>query len=232
MPTLPEFTKPAELYYDADASRKYHSGSRMLRIQGEMANRALDLLNVTEDSALILDIGCGSGLSGKILTQRNHQWIGMDISKEMLKIASQESAASGFLCSDMGKPFPFKDDSFDYAISISAVQWLFHSFQTEHIPQKRVREFFRSLYAVIRKAAVIQVYCTDDQMERLKSEADRAGFSGGVVVDAEDTKNCKVFLVLTKTISPSKRNLRNGSRKVSSMGKRPNNKSRRCVTML
>jgi len=203
MPSLPELTKPAEMHYDNEESRRYHRGSRITKIQSEMANRAVDLLKITEDSALVLDIGCGSGLSGKILTQRGHLWVGMDISKDMLGIASEEGDASSLLCCDMGNQLPFRDDAFEYAISISVVQWLFHSFKTEHVPQKRIRVFFKSLYSVIRKAVVIQLYCTDKQLETLKHEASRAGFEGGVVVDGEGTKNCKKFMVLRKERDPS-----------------------------
>lgn len=38
---------------------------------------------VTKPS-LLLDIGCGSGLSGEILTEEGHHWVGMDISGSML----------------------------------------------------------------------------------------------------------------------------------------------------
>lgn len=57
-----------------------------------MTERCLELLNLpsqTSDgendySALILDIGCGSGLSGEIITEHGHQWVGADISGSML----------------------------------------------------------------------------------------------------------------------------------------------------
>jgi 18S rRNA (guanine1575-N7)-methyltransferase len=33
-----------------------------------------------------LDIGCGSGLSGEVLEEDGHFWVGMDISPSMLSI--------------------------------------------------------------------------------------------------------------------------------------------------
>lgn len=53
-----------------------------------MTNRALDLLNLSEPS-FILDLGCGSGLSGEILGNAGHTWVGMDISPSMLDVAVQ-----------------------------------------------------------------------------------------------------------------------------------------------
>lgn len=50
-----------------------------------MSERAIELLLLPEDSpSFILDIGCGSGLSGSVLEENGHFWIGMDISTAML----------------------------------------------------------------------------------------------------------------------------------------------------
>ena len=52
-----------------------------------MSTRAIELLLLPEDEVcLILDVGCGSGLSGAVLDEQGHHWIGMDISKSMLGI--------------------------------------------------------------------------------------------------------------------------------------------------
>lgn len=50
-----------------------------------MTYRALELLNLPEDvPAFLLDIGCGSGLSGEILDEEGHDWVGIDIAPSML----------------------------------------------------------------------------------------------------------------------------------------------------
>lgn len=49
-----------------------------------MAYRALELLNLPPGPAFLLDIGCGSGLSGEILEEEGHVWVGMDIAPAML----------------------------------------------------------------------------------------------------------------------------------------------------
>lgn len=58
--------------------------SRIASVQAEMAYRALELLNLPPGPAYLLDIGCGSGLSGEILEEEGHIWVGMDISPSML----------------------------------------------------------------------------------------------------------------------------------------------------
>lgn len=195
---LPEFSNPPDIYYDDQESKKYNCNSRIVKIQSEITRRAIELLNIDDDSSFILDIGCGSGLSGKVLTENHLEWMGIDLSFPMLRVAQETTFACGLMVHDIGNPFPFKDDMFDHAISISAVQWLFHSFQRDHIPIQRIRNFFRSLYRIVKKSAVIQFYCSKKETEILKTEARKAGFYGGIVTDNENTKNCKSFLVLNR----------------------------------
>ena len=50
-----------------------------------MTYRALELLNLPPDEpAFLLDIGCGSGLSGEILDEEGYNWVGCDIAPSML----------------------------------------------------------------------------------------------------------------------------------------------------
>lgn len=49
-----------------------------------MAERCVQLLNLPDEPCLVLDVGCGSGLSGEMLSEYNHMWVGLDISKHML----------------------------------------------------------------------------------------------------------------------------------------------------
>ena len=57
----------------------------MMEIQTTMSHRAIELLNLPpNEEVLILDLGCGSGLSGEVLSELGYQWIGLDISPSML----------------------------------------------------------------------------------------------------------------------------------------------------
>ena len=42
-----------------------------------------------KDYHKLLDIGCGSGLSGSVLTDHGYNWIGVDISSSMLEVAKE-----------------------------------------------------------------------------------------------------------------------------------------------
>lgn len=53
-----------------------------------MTYRALELLNLPPDEpAFLLDIGCGSGLSGEILDEEGYIWAGVDVAPSMLGVS-------------------------------------------------------------------------------------------------------------------------------------------------
>lgn len=73
----PEISAPPEIFYNEDEARKYTENSRMVAIQTQLTERALELLALPDDGEpkLLLDLGCGSGLSGEALTERGHIWL-------------------------------------------------------------------------------------------------------------------------------------------------------------
>ena len=66
----PEFTAPPQIFYNDVEARKYTHSSRVVEIQERLTERAVELLNIPDDGVprLLLDVGCGSGLSGERLT--------------------------------------------------------------------------------------------------------------------------------------------------------------------
>jgi hypothetical protein len=66
----PEHSAPPEVFYDESEASKYTSSSRVIDIQEKLTARATELLALEADGVpkFILDIGCGSGLSGQVLT--------------------------------------------------------------------------------------------------------------------------------------------------------------------
>ncbi|XP_043274961.1 probable 18S rRNA (guanine-N(7))-methyltransferase [Venturia canescens] len=201
MAKRPEHLAPPEVFYNEDEARKYTQNSRMMDIQVQMCERAIELLLLPEDeSCFLLDIGCGSGLSGGVLEDQGHFWIGVDISSAMLNIALEREVEGDLILSDMGQGMPFRAGTFDGAVSISALQWLCNADKTSHNPVKRLYKFFSTLFACLSRCAraVFQFYPENsDQIELVTTQATKAGFFGGVVVDyPNSTKAKKFFLVL------------------------------------
>lgn len=90
--------------------------SRITAIQAEMAYRALELLNLSEGPKYLLDIGCGSGLSGEILEEEGHIWVGMDISPSMLDVANEREVEGDLFLQDAGQGVAFRPGTFDGCI--------------------------------------------------------------------------------------------------------------------
>ncbi|KAG6064709.1 hypothetical protein E4U16_000620 [Claviceps sp. LM84 group G4] len=170
-----------------------------------MTRRALELLDLSSPS-LILDIGCGSGLSGEMLSAVDpseggpHTWIGMDVSPSMLDIALQRDVEGDLLLADIGQGVPFRAGTFDAAISISAIQWLCSAESSDTSPAGRLTRFFNGLYASLKRGgrAVCQFYPKNEvQRNMITQAAVKAGFGAGLLEDDPGTKNVKLYLVLT-----------------------------------
>ncbi|KTW31411.1 hypothetical protein T552_00055 [Pneumocystis carinii B80] len=198
--TRPEHQAPPHIYYDETEARKYTSNSRTQMVQAEMTLRSLDLLNLPKKKmCFLMDIGCGSGLSGEILDQDKHIWVGMDISPWMLETALKRDIEGDLMLSDIGHGLPFRGGCFDGAISISVLQWLLYSDTSSSNPYKRIMRLFSTLYSCLARGAraVFQFYPeTDQSMSIITSLANKCGFSGGVVIDYPDTKKAKKYYLV------------------------------------
>ena len=170
-----------------------------------MTHRALELLDLQHPS-FILDVGCGSGLSGDILSSEEsvdggpHMWVGMDISSSMLAQALKRDVEGDMLLADIGQGVPFRAGTFDAAISISAIQWLCNAETSDVSPEGRLKRFFDGLYASLRRGgkAVCQFYPKNTlQRSMISNAAIKAGFGAGILEDDPETKNVKTYLVLS-----------------------------------
>lgn len=158
------------------------------------------MLNI-EAGSFVLDIGCGSGISGETLQANDFIWEGIDISRDMLNIAAAKEESTGGLWQvDIGQGWRFRPGVFDGAVSISTIQWLCVASKKNDNPFKRCCKFFQSLYDCLRIGgrAVLQFYPDGKrQLEMITTSAMKSGFSGGLIVDyPNSTRAKKYFLVL------------------------------------
>ena len=194
----PEGTKPPELFYDGVEARKYTQSSRIINIQAEITERAIELLDLPPGRpSYILDVGCGSGLSGEALEEAGHYWLGCDISKDMLEVATERESDTGdVINADMGQGLPFRPASFDGVVSISALQWLCYSSSSDQDPKLRLNRFFSSLYTLLKRdaRAVMQFYPENpEQAVLIVQAASKVGFAGGLVIDYPNSSKAKKF---------------------------------------
>lgn len=87
----------------------------------------------------VLDIGCGSGYGSAKLNEAGYQITGVDISKEMIRLATQfrKHAPISFIQADANE-LPFADQSFDGVMSINVLEWT-------NIPVEALAELTRVL---------------------------------------------------------------------------------------
>ncbi|GBG68968.1 hypothetical protein CBR_g3667 [Chara braunii] len=202
MGSRPELQAPPDVYYNDKEARKYTTSSRIIEIQEKLTQRAVELLNLPKDGGprLLLDLGCGSGLSGECLSELGHHWIGWDISRPMLEVAMEREVQGDLLLHDLGHGLGLRSAVFDGAISISAIQWLCNADRSSDGPHQRLKRFFQSLYRSLAKGAraVFQFYPQGQkQIELITTSAMKAGFSGGLVIDyPHSTRAKKYFLCL------------------------------------
>ncbi|KAJ3294235.1 Williams Beuren syndrome chromosome region 22 protein [Rhizoclosmatium sp. JEL0117] len=196
----PEHIAPPEIFYNDIEASKYTDNSRITAIQYEMTQRALELMCLPDEPQLLLDIGCGSGLSGECLDEAGHHWVGLDISPSMLAVANDREVEGDLFLQDIGQGMGYRPGSFDGAMSISVIQWLCNADKSSHVPKKRLLRFFGTLYNALARGsrAVFQFYPEGpEQVEMIMGAAMRSGFTGGLVVDyPNSTKAKKYFLCL------------------------------------
>ncbi|KAL1411300.1 18S rRNA (guanine1575-N7)-methyltransferase [Vanrija albida] len=197
----PEEIGPPEIFYGDTEAKKYTANTRVQTIQAQMTDRALELLQLPADqSCFLLDIGCGSGLSGEILDEDGHVWVGCDISPSMLEVALEREVEGDLFLQDIGQGFGFRPGTFDGAISISVIQWLLNADASSHSPPQRLTRFFTTLHSALKNPsrAVFQFYPnSDDQVQLITSCAQKAGFGGGLVVDYPNSRKArKMYLCL------------------------------------
>ena len=203
----PEHTAPPDVFYNDVEARKYTTSTRIMQIQTQLTERALELLALPEDNQpkLLLDLGCGSGLSGETLTEKGHYWTGFDISPSMLEVAKEREVEGDVCQKDLGQGLGLRPGVYDGAISISALQWLCNAETSQQNPKLRLKCLFDSLYKCLARGAraVFQMYPENTvQAEMITITAMKSGFTGGVVVDfPHSAKARKNYLVLLTSSS-------------------------------
>jgi ubiquinone/menaquinone biosynthesis C-methylase UbiE len=107
----------------------------------------------------ILDVGCGSGIhSQKLLECRKLNVTGIDLSKEMIKIAKKKAPAANFLLMDMCN-LAFSDREFDGL-------WVHASLH--HLPKEKQLIALREFHRVLKNAGLIFIAVKEGNTERFE----------------------------------------------------------------
>jgi len=196
----PEDSHVAGDFYESGEGDSHRDKNAIRNIQGKITLRALELLAVAPPAKL-LDAGCGSGFSSLIAKEVGFEVCGFDLDRKM--VAAAKNAGVEAKVGNLTK-IPFKDASFDAAISISALQWL----GAGKSPKDALEEYYKSAMEFARvlkpaSRAVIQFYPKDEDEAFCAGKAFRkAGFAVRLQIDSADNpKRRKTYLVLALQIA-------------------------------
>lgn len=193
-----EYEKVSD-YFKGNVLVQYANSKNIMRIQEKITKRALELLNLKKDDALILDAGCGAGFAAIYLKEIGYRIVALDIISEFLNVYDIKELNP--INADMCFP-PFKPNTFDAIISISALQWVFRDINNKlmHLMLKNLsKSFFKILKPNGR--VIIQFYPKSNElMKRIgKIITDHTDFDGKFIVDNPNRqKKRKIFLLLSK----------------------------------
>ncbi|MEQ8449965.1 MAG: class I SAM-dependent methyltransferase [Nitratireductor sp.] len=117
-------SKAVEAYYD-DWAATYDKTLADWRYQAP-AEAAERLAGLLEDGALMLDVGCGTGLFGKAMRKaRTVNLTGIDISSASLDLAEREGVYNRLDRVDLqATPLPFETNAMDAAASIGVMTYI------------------------------------------------------------------------------------------------------------
>jgi predicted TPR repeat methyltransferase len=85
----------------------------------ELLARYIDL------KSLVLDVGCGTGLTGQELGRVGFETLhGVDISAPSLESASKKGVYDSLVRADLLEPLPFADSTFDGAVCVGVLSYI------------------------------------------------------------------------------------------------------------
>lgn len=212
--TLPKFPDS----YVGEKSKEYNDSTWMERNQKKTTISCIEYLYdekldnigehdlISEETPLILDMGCGTGFSSEILVSQGFRVVGMDILPDMLYKAKQkkgiyeEYESIELVLADINH-LPFRNSIFELTLSISAYNFIIHGL--EHLEEKKERLFHtaRMILDILKPNGriVIEFYpASDQELELFASSFTRNGFDGFYIKQRDKQQSGQTFLLLKK----------------------------------
>lgn len=106
-----------------------------------------DFLALLPKNAKILDVGCGFGVDSGYMASKGFDVVGVDLSKEMLRLAKQKFPQIDFRQQDI-RDLDFPIESFDGILA---------SCSLIHIPKKDVPALLKKFHKILKKDGAIYI---------------------------------------------------------------------------
>ena len=154
---MAELSYPAKTAYQSEGAAETYDRIRFDSFKGKLADKREKeiigkFLKVLPEGSLVLDLACGTGRITEFLLSKGYKVCGVDISKEMLKVARERVGSSGKLVNFYqaeAESLPFEGRIFDSATCIK----LFG-----HIPPETRIKILQELKRVTKGPFVVAYY--------------------------------------------------------------------------
>lgn len=199
-----EKKRPTMKEYFGETAKIYEKRMGLKKIKVKITMKAIELLSLPKNS-YILDLGCGSGWSTETLYSQGYRVIGIDISKEMAKIAYQKGYIG--IISDMRR-IGLRDETFDGVVSISALNFISENCRTKNEIKRNYKAVAKELYRVLKPSgrAVLEYYPESKIEEEISMNVFvEAGFKGELIRNSYRKRLGQRFLNLVKSEAPEKK---------------------------
>lgn len=183
--------------YMGEKAQVYEQRRGLKRIKTMTTARALELLDL-EKKSFILDIGCGTGWSTEIIKNEGHIVIGLDLSKDMIKLAQKKGIDT--ILADM-RYIGIKSNYLDGSISISALNFVAENSKTKKEIKNNYTKVASEIFRILKPGgkAIFEYYPQSDIELKISTQVfSSVGFQGGLVIDGVGTRKEQKFLVLVK----------------------------------
>ena len=106
-----------------------------------------DFIRLLPKDSKVLDIGCGSGRVSKFLFDHELKVVGIDISRNMLKLAKQKVPDAVFQRKDM-RDLDFPKEFFDGVLALYSII---------HLPRKYHFEIFKKINRLLKQNGIVLI---------------------------------------------------------------------------
>ncbi|OFV67134.1 MAG: Methyltransferase type 11 domain protein [Candidatus Syntrophoarchaeum caldarius] len=151
----------------SERAESYEDAIRRHPVISSIRERIVNGLHL-KNNACILDLGCGSGITGFEIRSRfdDVRIVGVDIADEMVKVAKRSAASEGydtmeFLIGDM-ESIPFRDLTFDLILCINAIRYL-----------KSLERILAEIYRVLNDGGEFILIDSDRESEHMNDEGSK-----------------------------------------------------------
>ena len=126
----------------------------------ESAEKFLSYIKKNSDSKKILDMGCSQGRDAGKFVEKGYDVVGIDLSKELIKVAKKRIPKAKFKIMDMRR-LEFADETFDGI-------WASASFV--HIPKKDILQTLIETKRVLKNKGIFYITVKIGEGEKLRKD--------------------------------------------------------------